>query len=201
VSTRGAALGPRSVRSSPEAFEFLFELEFPSLEIADLSPIGRRMVHLGPDLIIQVSMFTHELAHPRFDGHSRLLCSGKRMLTQRSAAVASKLVSLLSAVALRPCGAARFGAGAALYSAPGSWLVARFGVARRMARLDEYEKQALRSRLLELREEHRALDAAIFALQDGPADQLQLARLKKKKLSLRDQMSWIEDQIEPDIIA
>ena len=70
-----------------------------------------------------------------------------------------------------------------------------------MARLDEYEKQALRSRLLELREEHRALDAAIFALQDGPADQLQLARLKKKKLSLRDQMSWIEDQIEPDIIA
>jgi len=63
------------------------------------------------------------------------------------------------------------------------------------------ERRALRSRLAELREEHRALDSAIGALADGGGEPLQLARLKKRKLSLRDQMQWIEDQLTPDIIA
>lgn len=66
---------------------------------------------------------------------------------------------------------------------------------------ESLERRALRSRLAELREEHRALDSAIFALQDGGGEPLQLARLKKRKLSLRDQMQWIEDQLTPDIIA
>lgn len=63
------------------------------------------------------------------------------------------------------------------------------------------EQQVLRSRLAELREEHRALDAAIAALQDGAGEPLLLARLKKRKLALRDQMQWLEDQLTPDIIA
>lgn len=63
------------------------------------------------------------------------------------------------------------------------------------------ERRAWRGRLAELREEHRALDSAISALQDGAGDPLQLARLKKRKLSLKDQMAWIEDQLTPDIIA
>lgn len=63
-------------------------------------------------------------------------------------------------------------------------------------------QQALRARLLELREEHRALDSAISDLQqDGPGEPLLLARLKKRKLALRDQMQWVEDQLTPDIIA
>jgi hypothetical protein len=50
--------------------------------------------------------------------------------------------------------------------------------------------------------EHRDLDAAIIALAAATVpDQLQLARLKKKKLKLRDEISWCEDQLLPDIIA
>jgi len=60
----------------------------------------------------------------------------------------------------------------------------------------------LRKRLEQLRIEHRDLDAAIAALGalDAP-DQLQIARLKKRKLHLRDRMAAIEDELIPDIIA
>ena len=58
------------------------------------------------------------------------------------------------------------------------------------------------TRLVRLRQEHRDLDAAIEALRAvaGP-DQLQLARLKKRKLRLRDEIAQLEDQLVPDIIA
>jgi hypothetical protein len=66
---------------------------------------------------------------------------------------------------------------------------------------DTPAKRELKSRLLELREEHRALDSAIMALQEQSGDVLQLARLKKRKLVLKDQIQWIEDRLTPDIIA
>ena len=61
----------------------------------------------------------------------------------------------------------------------------------------------LQPRLAALRSEHRDLDAAIDALAAaGPtADQLQLARLKKRKLRLRDEIAALEDGMIPDIIA
>ena len=53
-----------------------------------------------------------------------------------------------------------------------------------------------------LRQEHRDLDAAIDALLFAPAvDQLQIARLKKRKLKLKDEIAALEDQLIPDIIA
>ncbi len=53
-----------------------------------------------------------------------------------------------------------------------------------------------------LRQEHRDLDVAITALaQSGSTDQLQLARLKKRKLALRDEIAMLEDSLIPDIIA
>lgn len=53
-----------------------------------------------------------------------------------------------------------------------------------------------------LRQEHRDLDAAISALQGASAaDQLQIQRLKKRKLVLRDRISALEDLVTPDIIA
>jgi hypothetical protein len=64
------------------------------------------------------------------------------------------------------------------------------------------ERAALIARIDRLREEHRDLDAAIEALCGaGQPDQLQLQRLKKRKLLLRDKLALLEDQITPDIIA
>lgn len=64
----------------------------------------------------------------------------------------------------------------------------------------------LRARLESLRSEHRDLDVAIAALSDPKRgmmgiDQLQIARLKKRKLRLKDQIAVIEDTLLPDIIA
>lgn len=59
----------------------------------------------------------------------------------------------------------------------------------------------MRKRLEVLRIEHRDLDAAIAALTANPADQMQVARLKKRKLKLKDQIALIEDALIPDIIA
>lgn len=66
----------------------------------------------------------------------------------------------------------------------------------------EGKEAALSARLALLRMEHRDLDAAIEALRAsaGP-DQLQIARLKKRKLRLKDEISAIEDMLVPDIIA
>ncbi|RPF71924.1 YdcH family protein [Aurantiacibacter spongiae] len=63
-------------------------------------------------------------------------------------------------------------------------------------------EEEMRKRLAMLKVEHRDLDIAIAALvETGGPDQLQVARLKKRKLSLRDQMAIIEDYLTPDIIA
>lgn len=60
----------------------------------------------------------------------------------------------------------------------------------------------MRKRLEILKVEHRDLDAAIDALRlAGSTDQLQIARLKKRKLKLKDQMMQIEDYLIPDILA
>lgn len=62
--------------------------------------------------------------------------------------------------------------------------------------------QDTEARLALLRREHRDLDAAIEALCAGPAaNQLQIARLKKRKLRLKDEIALLEDLIVPDIIA
>lgn len=66
---------------------------------------------------------------------------------------------------------------------------------------DTPEKRAMKARLGELRDEHRALDNAISALHEQGGDALQMARLKKRKLVLKDQIQWIEDRLTPDIIA
>ena len=68
--------------------------------------------------------------------------------------------------------------------------------------MESEEIRELRTNLLKLKQEHRDLDSAIDALEvSGRADQLQLKRLKKKKLSLKDEIARIEDQLLPDIIA
>ena len=62
------------------------------------------------------------------------------------------------------------------------------------------EELTLEKRLEQLREEHRILDETIKIAQKG-LDQLRVARLKKEKLRLRDQINWIESQLFPDTCA
>lgn len=63
-------------------------------------------------------------------------------------------------------------------------------------------EDVLKVKLEMLRCEHRDLDEAIDALQERAShDMLMLKRLKKKKLSLKDQIAVLEDRITPDIIA
>jgi hypothetical protein len=65
-----------------------------------------------------------------------------------------------------------------------------------------FETSETRQRLEWLREEHRDLDVALEALiESGGRDQLQLARLKRRKLRLKDEIKACEDQLIPDIIA
>jgi hypothetical protein len=64
------------------------------------------------------------------------------------------------------------------------------------------EERELREQLARLQQEHRDLDAAIAALASSPAsDLIQVQRLKKRKLVLRDKIRAIADQLTPDIIA
>lgn len=64
------------------------------------------------------------------------------------------------------------------------------------------DEAALRGRLKELKIEHEDLDAAVAALATMPKpDQIRIARLKKKKLALRDEIVRLEDVLFPDIIA
>jgi len=68
--------------------------------------------------------------------------------------------------------------------------------------MTEQEEDELRQTLATLKEEHRDLDAAISALEALPMpDHLQIKRLKKKKLHLRDRIQEIDDLLFPDIIA
>jgi hypothetical protein len=67
---------------------------------------------------------------------------------------------------------------------------------------DDRDQRLLRETLAQLRQEHRDLDAAIFALEQAVrTDQLQIKRLKKKKLVLKDEIARVEDELLPDIIA
>jgi hypothetical protein len=68
--------------------------------------------------------------------------------------------------------------------------------------MDDADEDALRARLAELRQDHADLDAAVQAIAVSPLpDMLLIARLKRKKLALKDEIVRIEGQLTPDIIA
>ena len=63
------------------------------------------------------------------------------------------------------------------------------------------DRDSLLRRLHETRSEHRDLDTVIARLSDSLTDQLQVQRLKKRKLKLKDEISWLESRLLPDISA
>jgi hypothetical protein len=67
---------------------------------------------------------------------------------------------------------------------------------------DLADQETLKRRLAELRSEHRDLDDVIARVSElAPFDQLQVQRLKKRKLQLKDEIAKIESALLPDIIA
>lgn len=67
---------------------------------------------------------------------------------------------------------------------------------------DPVDQEVLKRRLGELRSEHRDLDDVIARISEQvPFDQLQVQRLKKRKLQLKDEIAKIESSLLPDIIA
>ena len=65
-----------------------------------------------------------------------------------------------------------------------------------------FTEEALEARLSELRQDHADFDAAIQAVAIAPLpDMMLIARLKRKKLALKDEIARIEDYLTPDIIA
>ncbi|HWF01416.1 MAG TPA: DUF465 domain-containing protein [Caulobacteraceae bacterium] len=67
---------------------------------------------------------------------------------------------------------------------------------------DDEELTDVRSQLGRVRQMHEDLSAAVAALQDRAiVDQLQIARLKKRKLLLKDQIARLESELSPDLIA
>jgi hypothetical protein len=84
----------------------------------------------------------------------------------------------------------------------GGWCILPRRVLRPDVNGEPMDESQIAKRLEILRVEHRDLDSAIAALfETSSKDQLQLARLKKRKLRLRDEISMLEDQLIPDIIA
>jgi hypothetical protein len=63
------------------------------------------------------------------------------------------------------------------------------------------DRDSLLRRLHELRSEHRDLDTVTTRLSESGADALQLQRLKKRKLKLKDEIAWLESRLIPDAIA
>ncbi len=67
---------------------------------------------------------------------------------------------------------------------------------------DKPSKDMMRDTLAKLKKDHRQIDAEINALYDiGTVDMLKIRRMKKLKLTLKDKITFIENQITPDIIA
>jgi hypothetical protein len=68
--------------------------------------------------------------------------------------------------------------------------------------MDDVERAMLEQRIMQLRIEHRDLDDVIKRLADQSGyDQVQLQRLKRRKLLLKDQIAWLQRQVDPDIPA
>ena len=86
----------------------------------------------------------------------------------------------------------------ALYSRRKVWVA---GTLQDLTSADD-DVEAMERRLAELMSEHRDLDDIIAQVTDsGPFDQLQIQRLKKRKLLLKDEIARLESQLLPDIIA
>ena len=179
--------------------------EWEARVVAPLRTVRRRLaapaapVADGPRLLLRETVKASELAAERvlLDGLEALTPAdpavGKAPIDALAEAVEAwaspapiALLSLLAAAAASVTGSGNGKGGAAMNDdvEPGE------------------DEASIRIALADLRLAHQDFDAAIAALEAGPkVDQLQIARLKKRKLGLRDQITKLEERLTPDIIA
>lgn len=67
--------------------------------------------------------------------------------------------------------------------------------------MEDQEQAGLRLQLARLRQEHADFDAAVNAMEATGCDRLQVQRMKKKKLTIKDRLQDLEDKVIPDITA
>jgi len=70
-----------------------------------------------------------------------------------------------------------------------------------MAKLSDEEKEEIEAEVLELRLEHLDLETALEHIPHTPMTQMQIARIKKRKLKIKDKIERLEDKLIPDILA
>ncbi len=162
--------------------------------VAPASPIAD-----GPRLHLRETVKSSEL------GAERLLLDGLEALTPPDAAVGTAAIDALAEVVEAWAAPAPISLLSLLAAAAASVTGCATGKGGE-AMNDDVEpgedEASIRIVLADLRLAHQDFDAAIAALEAGPkVDQLQIARLKKRKLGLRDQITKLEERLTPDIIA
>ena len=92
-------------------------------------------------------------------------------------------------------------AGSDLPPDPAAWDALRRPEIQQTEDMSEQEQAEIRLEFARLKQEHMDLDAAINAMIATGCDALQIQRMKKKKLAIKDRLTRLEDKIIPDIIA
>jgi hypothetical protein len=182
--------------------DLVLQLQFPSLELGDPERVRGRMRHRVLDFALKRLMFAFKLRHidlQRHVGPSYPLFPTRRFCHRdfgESKAIVAALPKHLRFLKLALTDSLPHNPRRLRPIANG-----RDGLAMGSG-LSEDEAAEFEQELSRLKQEHRDLDTAIEALERMVAgDQLQIQRLKKRKLILKDRIGFLEDQLTPDIIA
>jgi hypothetical protein len=192
--------------AGPQPYDLVLQLEFTSLEFRNLEVVGGRMGDRVLDFTLERLVSPFKLAQMHLQRHVPVppiavptagQCATGDLESRSQNALLRREMHRRIAAPLAP--RERPEHTPRLVGIPHE--AARDGAAMALD-LSEAEIAEFEAELARLKEEHRDLDGAIEALESMVAgDQLQIQRLKKRKLILKDRISYLEDQITPDIIA
>jgi hypothetical protein len=174
----------------------VLDLQLPALQRSDFDIIHFGMSQFRLDLSLEGLMLALKLGKMRVDRHEdppfiQTTCEK----VGRSAAVFKRKMARMVDFPQTVFRALELAGKSALKAGRGNEPTMRYT-------LSDQEREQLQRDFARLEQEHRDLDSAIAALQQvGSTDQLQIQRLKKRKLVLKDRMIEVADRLRPDIIA
>jgi len=186
LETRSPGSGPPGLKGYLHLGDFVFDFQFLFLEIRDQSFVGMGVVHFLVDPFFQFCMPRLESIFPVFSVHRSLHLSLIRQnripAIERLQNISCQPTANSSISALR-----RETRRSGRQEACGIWML---------------EEAELRRRLAEAEQEHVDLDAMIDRVAEaGAYDQIQMQRLKKRKLRLKDEITSLRSRLIPDDIA